>query len=106
VIGEPVLVHDRRPALLERPDVRDQRGGVHRHEHVRVVARGEDVTRGEVDLEGRDPVGRTRGGADLGREVGKRGEVVSHHRRGVGEAAAGELHTVARVARKADDYTI
>jgi hypothetical protein len=41
----------------------------------------------------------------LGREVGQRGEVVSEHRRGVGEATPGELHAIARVARKPDDYS-
>ena len=34
------------------------------------------------------PCERAGGGADLGREVGQRGEVVAEHRRGIGEAAA------------------
>ena len=53
------------------------------------------------------PCGRACGSADLGWEVGKRGEVVTDYRRGVGEAAAGELTISSRrVARKADNHTI
>ena len=71
-----------------------------------MVARGEDVARGEVDLEGGDPVRGARRRADLGGEVGQRGEVVAHHRGRVGEAAARELHPVAGVAGEPDDYAI
>ena len=62
----------------------------------------EDVARGEVDLERRDAGERAGRRADLGREVGQRREVVAEHRGRVGEAAAGELHPVAGVAREAD----
>jgi hypothetical protein len=60
-----------------------------------MVARGEDVARGEVDLEGGDAVRRPGGRADLGREVGKRREVVADLGGGGGEAAADELHAIA-----------
>ena len=40
-------------------------------------------------------------GANLGREVGKRGDVVADQGRRVGELRAGQLHAVARVAAKA-----
>jgi hypothetical protein len=106
VFAEPVLVHDHRAALLERADVGDQSGGVHRHQHVRVVPRREDVARGEVDLEGRDAVRRARGGPNLGGEIRQRGEVVAHDRRRVREPATGELHPIARVAGEADDHAI
>src|SRR5436305_1478774 len=70
------------------------------------AARGEDVPRGEVDLEGRDACQRARGRADLRREVRQGGEIVAPHRRGVGEPAAGELHAVARVPGEADDHPL
>ena len=63
----------------------------------------EDVPRREVDLEGRDAGQGAGGGADLGREVGERDEVVADQRGGRGEAVAGELHAVARIAGEADD---
>src|SRR5690606_35807947 len=52
---------------------------------------------------GRDAVGRARGGADLGREVRQRREVVADERGRGGEAVPGQLHPVAGVAREADD---
>ena len=64
--------------LRQVAEVRLQRGGVHRDEHVRAVAGGEDVVVGEVDLEPRDAGERAGGRADLGREVrGMRGSFPS-----------------------------
>ena len=105
VVREGVLVDDDRAALLERAEVGLERGGVHRHEHVGVIARREDVARGEVDLEGGDAVQGAGGSADLGGEIRQRGEVVAEHRGGIREAAARELHSIARVAREPDDYS-
>ena len=106
VVGEAVLVDDDHAALLHRPELGDESGRVHRHEHVGVVSGREDVARGEVDLEGRHAGRGARRGSDLGREVGERGEVVANDRGGVGEATAGELHPVAGVAGKADDDAV
>ena len=50
-IGERIAVDDERAALAEIAEVRLQRRRVHRHEHVRLVARRQDVVVGEVDLE-------------------------------------------------------
>ena len=55
------------------------------------------------DLEGRDAGQGAGRGADLGREVRQRGQVVAEQRAGAGEAVAGELHAVAGVAGEADD---
>jgi hypothetical protein len=89
VSAEAVLVDDQRAALLEGLQLRDERRRVHRHQHVRVIARREDVARGEVDLERGDAVRGSGGRADLGGEVRQGGQVVAHHRRGIGESAAG-----------------
>ncbi len=102
-LGEGVLVDDDRGAAVELAEIRLERGRVHGHEHVRAVARGEDVAGGEVDLEGRDAGQRAGGGADLGREIRQRREVVAEHRRRVGEPAARELHPVAGVSGEAND---
>ena len=61
------------PPFSTVAEVRDQGCRVHRHEHVRVVARREDVARGEVDLERGDAVGRARAGARI--SAGKSGSV-------------------------------
>ena len=79
-----------------------QRGRVHRHEHVRRVARREDVVGGEVELEAGDAGERAGRRADLGREVGQRREVVAEQRGLAREARARELHPVTGVAREAD----
>jgi hypothetical protein len=101
--GEGVLVGDDRRAALELADVRLQRGRVHRDQHVRGVARRDDVARGEVDLEARYAGERAGRGADLRREVRQRREVVAERRRRVGEAAADELHAVAGIPGEPHD---
>ncbi len=102
-VVERVAVDDQRPALRQVLDVRLQRGGVHRDEHVRLVARRDDVVVGEMHLEAGHAWERARGCADLGREVRQRREVVPEQRGLSRELRAGELHTVAGVAREADD---
>ncbi len=106
VVGEGVLVEDQRAARLQRRQVCFQRRRVHRHQRVGVVAGGEDVARGEVDLEGGDAVRRARGGANLGREVGQGREVVADLRGGGGEAAADQLHAIAGIPGEPDDYPL
>ncbi len=69
-----------------------------------MVTGRQDVARGEVDLEGRHAMQRARGRPDLCGKVRQRDEVVAQHGRRVGEAGAGELHAIAGIARKTDDY--
>ena len=103
---ERVGVDDQRAALGRSCEVRLQRRRVHRHEHVRLVARREDVVVGEVHLEAGDAGQRAGRGADLGREVRQRREVVAHHRRLAREPVARQLHAVAGIAGEPDDHTI
>ena len=105
-VAERVGVDDDRAALREIAQVRLERRGVHRNEDVRPVAGGEDVVVREVDLEPGDAGERPGRRADLRREVRERREVVAERRRLAREAVAGELHPVARVARKADDHSL
>ena len=70
-VGERVGVDDQRAALRQVGQVRLQRRRVHRDEHVRAVARRQDVVVGEVELEARDARQRAGGRADLGGEVGE-----------------------------------
>jgi hypothetical protein len=105
-IGEVMGVDDDRPAARQVAEVRLQRGGVHRHQHIRTIARGKDVVIGEVELEGRDPGQRPGRGADLRREVGQCREVVTEDSRFLGEAIAGQLHAIAGVPRDTDDDAI
>ena len=101
---ERVGVDDQHAALGQVLHVRPQRRRVHCHEHVRDVAGREDVVIREVELEAGDTRERAGRGTDLGREVGKRREVVPHHRGLAREAVTGELHPVSRVAREADRH--
>ena len=104
--GEVVGVHDDRRALGQVGEVGLERRRVHRDQHVGGVAGGQDVVVGEVHLERRHPGERALGGADLGGEVGERRQVVAEAGRLLGEAVAGELHSVARVAGEPDDHAI
>ena len=80
-----------------------QRRGVHGDEHVRLVARGDDVVIRDVHLERRHPGDRAGRGTDLGREVRHRRQVVAEHGADIGESVAGELHAVAGVTGEPDD---
>jgi hypothetical protein len=100
---ERVLVQHEHTALRHDVQVCLQGRGVHRHEHVGMVARCGDVPGGELDLECRNPVDGARGGTDLGGEVRQRREVVAEHGRRAREAIAGQLHAVAGVAGEAHD---
>ena len=82
--GEVVGVDDDRRALLDVREVGLERGRVHRDQHVGGVAGREDVVVGEVHLERRDARERALGGADLGREVRQRREVVAEATRSPG----------------------
>ncbi len=103
---EGVAVDDQRAALGQVAQVRLQRGRVHRDEHVRRIARSEDVVVGEMELEARDAGKRPGRRADLGREVGQRRKVVADERRLAREAPAGQLHPVAGVAGEPDRHLL
>ena len=104
--GEVVGVDDDRRALGQVAQVGLERGRVHRDEHVRGVAGGEDVVVGEVDLERRDAGQRALRSSDLGGEVRQRHEVVAEHGRLLREPVPGQLHAVTGVAREPDDHPI
>ena len=99
---ELVGVDDQRRALGQVAEVGLQCRRVHRHQHVRRVARRQDVVVGEVELEAGDARQRAGGGADLGGEVRQRREVVAEQGGLAGEAVARELHAVPRVAGEAN----
>ena len=100
---EGVAVDDEHRALGHQVDVGLEGRRVHRHQHVRRVAGGQDVVVRDVDLEGRHAAQGAGRGPDLGREVGEGGQVVAQQGAARGEAVAGELHAVARVAGEAHD---
>ena len=77
---ELALVGDDQPALAQLHRRSLQRGGVHRDQHVGLVAGGFDRGRAEIDLEGGDAEGRALRRADFGREIGESREVVAGER--------------------------
>ena len=105
-LGELVGVGDDRRAAGHVGEVRLEGRGVHRDEHVGLVARSEHVVVGEVELEARDAGQGALRCADLGGEVRQRGQVVAEEGGLGGEPVAGELHPVTGVAREADDDTV
>ena len=105
LLVERVAVDDHHAAGAQVVDVGAQRGGIERDEHVGLVGGRAHVGRGEVDLEARDACERAGGSADLGGEVGKRGEVVAGERRRFGELGAGELDSIAGVATETNRHT-
>ena len=100
---EGVLVEDQRAALLEVAQVRLERRRVHGDQRVDRVAGRVDVVGREAELKTADAGERAGGGANFGRKVGQRADVVAEHGRRVGELRAGQLHAVAAVAAEPDD---
>ncbi len=95
-------IHDQDAARLEIGQVHLERGRVHHHQRVELIARGVDPLAAELELEARHPEEGAGGGPDLGREVGQRGDVVAGPRGLARELLAGHLHAVARVSGEPD----
>ena len=103
---ELAFVDDEEAAADEIAKIRLEGGGVHRHERVRVVARGVDVVAGERELEAGHAGERAGRCANFGGVVGQGGEIVPVDGCGTSELRTGELHPVAGVTGKADRDTI
>ncbi len=102
--GKAVGVDDERATLFQISKIDFQRGRIHGHEDIRLVAGGLDVLAGEVQLESADPGQAAGWGANLRGEVRQRRDVVADHSRRVCKLRARQLHTVARVTREANGY--
>src|SRR5262249_28479439 len=86
--------------------VRHQGRGIHRDQYVGLVARGEDLVARKIELEAADPGQGSRRSANFRGKVGQRRDVVTCECRLRGKLHPGQLHPIARVARKADDDPI
>ena len=95
---ELVLVDDQDAAGLHFGQVHLQRRRVHRHQHVRLIARRRHLLIREMQLISAHPGERTRGRPDLGREIGLGADGVAHQGGKIGELAADQLHAIAGVA--------
>ena len=94
------------PAAL-KANIKDlPRGGVHRDQDIRRVARREDVMIGEMQLEARYAGQGAGRGPDFRREIRLGGQVVAEDRRLLGEPVSSELHAVTGVAGEPDDDVI
>ena len=100
---EALPVDDQDAARLQVFEVRLEGCRVHGDQDIQVVTGGEDRKGGEVQLESADARQRPGRGADLGRKVRERREVIAGERRLGRELHAGDLHAVARVTREPDD---
>ena len=101
--GERIAVDDDRRSRFEPTAVGFERRGIHRYQYVAVVAGVGDAPCAEMDLEARYSGHGSLRRTNLGGVVWKGRDAVAHERRGVGEKRPRELHSVARIAREADD---
>ena len=106
LLGELLLVDDQDAVRRKVGDVDLEGGGIHRHQHVWLVARREDVVTREVQLEAAHAGQGSGGRADLGGEVGQGAEIVSRQGALVGEVHPGQLHAVAGVAGETNDHLV
>ena len=100
---ELALVDNEEAALAHLVSVHLKRRGVHRYEHVGLVACGLDGSGAEIDLESGDAERRALRRADLRREIGEGREIVSGERGRERELTARQLHSVAAIAGEAHD---
>ncbi len=104
--AERVGVDDENAVRLQVAYVDLECSRVHCNEYVGLVTRRVDVFAAELDLESTDAGQRAGRGANLGREVGQRAQVVADGSCGCSKTIAGDLHPVAGIARKAHDDAI
>jgi hypothetical protein len=99
-LGERVLVDENRAALRHAVAVHLQRGGVHGHQHVDLLAGGAHLAGPKLDLKRAHAEGGAGRGADLGRVVGEGRQVVAGMSGGAGKLRPRQLHAVPRVSRE------
>ena len=104
--GKGIGIDDQNPVGLEVSNVHFQRGGIHDNENVDRVAGRVNFVGREMKLVATDSGERTRRGAYFGGEVGECGDIVAVKGDGIGELAAGDLHTVAGVSGEADHSAV
>ena len=89
---------------LEPSEVGLQRRRVHRDQHARLVAGRGDVVIADLHLEARHAVDRAGWGADLGRILRQRRQVVAERCADRGESITGQLHAVAGITGEPHDH--
>ncbi len=102
---ERVYVDYDHSAILHVAAVLFESGGIHRHQHIALVAGGVH-TRAHTHLKSRYAAERTLRSAYFRRIVGEGRYLVADAGRHVGEDIANELHAVARIAREADHHLV
>ena len=100
LLAEGVDVDNGHTIALQETGVLLECGGVHRHEHVTLVAGGVNPV-ADVYLETTDAAQCPLRGTHLGRIVGKGADLVANAGAHVGENVASQLHTIAAVATEA-----
>ena len=105
-IFKGVGVQDDGGTALQHRHIGLQAGRVHGHQHIGAIAMGRDVMVRNVDLKRGNATEGAGRGTNLCGVVREGCQVVTEHRRDLREAVTGELHAVARVARKPDYYPV
>src|SRR5581483_11151506 len=101
-VSEAFLIDDEHAVGRQVIDVDLERGGVHRHQHRRLVTRSEYRLAGEVQLKAADAGQGPGRGANLRWKIRQGRDVVAGQRGLGGKLHARQLHSVAGVAGEAD----
>ena len=100
---EAVGIGDEHTVFFQMDNVGTQCSGVHYHQDIALIAGRKDFHAAKVQLVTRYTGQCSLRRADFRREIGKCGEVVAGERGRERELSARQLHTVAAIAREADD---
>ncbi len=96
-------IDDDDAAVLQLTELDLERRRVESDQHIRRIARGLDLARAEIDLEGGNAIRGADRRANFRRKIREGGEIVAGDRGDRGETVAGELNTIARITGEADD---
>ena len=100
---EVVDVDDENAVWFQVREIHFQSGGIHRDQRVDCIAGRIHIGRRKMNLESANARERTRRSADFSGEVRERRKIIAEKGSRISELAAGDLHSVTRVAAETDD---
>ena len=105
-LGKLARVRNNQTTRLERRQVHLQCSRVHRHQYIWRVACGADLAAAEIDLERGNAEQRALRCANFRWKIREGRQIITCQRGGQRKLTTCQLHTIATIARKTNDYSI
>ena len=101
-LAEGLAVNDQDAIGRQIIEIGLERRRIHRDQNVRLVAGGEDLAAGKIELKAADASQSTGRSADFRRKIRQCGDIVAGHRGFGRELHAGQLHAVTGITGETD----